>query len=806
MEQQNAKLKDRIRSVQQHFVAKLPNQIDEIKQLWKTLRYVSWEHERVVELQTIAHRLAGSGGTFGFPEVSHVARAVDVALTQALTNEKEHMPPEVMVNLELLLTDLQRVLAEVAATADNSHEELPVLTAKVEEPKALVVVIDDDVLLREHIGLILQNAGYELALFAEPPAAINFLQEHQPSLVLLDLMFPNQRWPAFEVINDIRGETAQRTPVAVMSGRADFRSRLQATRAGADAYLTKPLDEGQLLTIVQQLTSKHLQQSWRCLVIDDDVLLSEQLVEWLRQSGIVADHVNSPRDSWLKVKEFKPDVLVLDIRMPECNGIEFATMLRQDIETSQLPIVFLTSENAERTRRQAMAAGADDYLLKPIEKEAFIHAVKIRARLSQRMQGQVNRIIQQAPQGAGLSRHFFFNQFEQALDEAKDGALQAALVLVGLVQSVEELKQQSPVALAALQEQLLARVGDLGLKTWSMLADNMIGVLLPKDTISSHQATVTNILNQLSAQPYQLNNVHFDSQLSAAVLYLGGAQTAANTLLLQAEHMLGMAIESGAGTVLEGASGAAKEAEATGKLAVSRLRMLYQPIVTIADSSDPVSSVLVRLANAEGNLLPAGQFLDVVEQRGWMPELDAWVFNNAHHILTEQLARDAAQCLIVHASPVSLNSTLYLETVFALLFTKPMRHERQRLVIAIPEAAAVTHRQQVEKLNEALLKAGCGLMLTGFGSSTASSKILHYLQPLYVRLDHALIKRLEQSQNIEQTDQELLDAIAVAKSTMVADGIENAKSMSGLWARGIRWFQGYFIHEPVAELGVEIEG
>lgn len=239
--------------------------------------------------------------------------------------------------------------------------------------------------------------------------------------------------------------------------------------------------------------------------------------------------------------------------------------------------------------------------------------------------------------------------------------------------------------------------------------------------------------------------------------------------------MLGMAIESGAGTVLEGASGAAKEAEATGKLAVSRLRMLYQPIVTIADSSDPVSSVLVRLADAEGNLLPAGQFLDVVEQRGWMPELDAWVFNNAHHILTEQLASEAAQCLIVHASPVSLNSTVYLETVCGLLATKPMRHERQRLVIAIPEAAAVTHRQQVEKLNQALLKAGCGLMLTGFGASTASIKILHYLQPLYVRLDHALIKRLEQSQDIEQTDQELLNAIAVAKSTMVADGIENAK-------------------------------
>lgn len=801
MEQQNAKLKDRIRSVQLNFIAALPTHIDSINQHWKNLRYVAWQHELVLALQMLVHRLAGSGGTFGFPDISRAAAAVDVALGKALTYEHEQVPPEAMVNLQSLITDLQRILTEVVATAENSEAELPLLTTKVPEPKNLVVVIDDDVLLREHIGLVLENAGYQVALFAEPPTAIQFLQEQQPALILLDLMFPNQRWPAFEVINDIRGETAQRTPVAVMSGRADFRSRLQATRAGADAYLTKPLDEQQLLAITQQLTAKHLQQSWRCLVVDDDELLSQQLVEWLRQSGMIAEYVNAPRDSWLKVREFNPDVLVLDIRMPECNGIEFATMLRQDLETSQLPIVFLTSEQAERTRRQAMAAGADDYLLKPIEREAFIHAVKIRARLSKRLQGQVSRITQQAPQGAGLSRHFFFNQFERALDEASDSAVQAALVLVGLVQTVEILKQQSPLSLAALQEQLLVRVRSLNISTWSMLGENMIGVLLAKDTVSTHQAAVKHILQQLAMQPYDVDGIKLDGQACAAILHLGSAQTAANTLMLQAEQILSMAIEAGAGTVLEGFSGAASEVQTTGKLALNRLRMLYQPIVTIADSSDPVSSVLVRLADAEGNLLPAGQFLATVEKRGWLPELDAWVFSHTHHILTSQLAPDAAQCLIVHASPSSLNSAVYLETVFGLLASKPMRNTKQRLVIAIPEMAAVTHRHSVEKLNQALITAGCGLMLTGFGASAGANKILQYLQPLYVRLDQTVTKRLEQSEYLE-ADRQLINAIEAAQAIMVADGIESAKSMSGLWAKGIRWFQGYFIQEPVAELGM----
>lgn len=76
---------------------------------------------------------------------------------------------------------------------------------------------------------------------------------------------------------------------------------------------------------------------------------------------------------------------------------------------------------------------------------------------------------------------------------------------------------------------------------------------------------------------------------------------------------------------------------------------------------------------------------------------------------------------------------------------------------------------------------------------------------MYVRLDQSVTKRLEQTDYLD-SDRQLISAIETAQAIMVADGIENAKSMSGLWAKGIRWFQGYFIHEPVAELGVNIEG
>lgn len=798
MEQRNTRLEARIHSIKMSFVASLPSHIVELGNYWKILRHTGWDVHAAQELQSLVHRLAGSGGTFGFPDISRTAAVLDVSLGEAL-HLGDNVSPEKTVLLEGQVNDLLMVINAALNSTVDASAELPVLTSRVSEDKGLVVVIDDDKLLCERIVAVLEDIGYRVATFAEPPKAIALLQEEQPVLVLLDLMFPGQRWPAFEVIADIRGETAQRTPMVVMSGHADFRSRLQATRAGADAYLVKPLDDNYLIETVTQLASRPSDDNWRCLVVDDDELLARQLVEWLRESGMVAEWVSAPRHSWLKVREFRPDVLVLDVNMPECNGIEFATMLRQDVNTAQLPIVFLTSETAERTRRDAMAAGADDYLLKPIGRDALIEAVVARARLGKRIQDQVSRVIQQSSQGGGLSRHFFFSEFERVIDEATEGSVQAALVLIGLVSIPEVLKQHGALGLAALQEQLLTRLGQSGVATWSMLGENIVGLLLPRDTSVGHQSTVKKLLAQLAAKPYQVNQVEVNSGACAAILHLRSGQSAAAAILLQAEQMLSIAIETGVGSVLEGFVGTAETVEATGRLPVNRLRIAYQPIVTMDAANHALSMVLARLSDEEGNLLPAGKFLSALEKRGWIPELDAWVFRQAHGVLTKQIAEDEAHTLIVHASPRSLSSTIYLETVLAILTDQPMRHPHQSLVIAISETTVVTHRDMVERLNKALVAAGGGLMITHYGASANAIDLLNKLRPLYVRLDDALTRRLEQA-DYKAADRVLIEAAEAVKAIIVASGIESASSLSGLWSKGIRWFQGYFIQEPSSVL------
>lgn len=796
---EQSQVEERIRSIRMRFIGALPQFIRDTSERWQKLRHTGWNPVLAKELQVFAHRLSGSGATFGFPEISRTARQLDISLGEVLAQTSEPTP-EHTLNLDRQVHDLLRTMRAGQEEKAAAPAEAPTPVEPAAKPGQLVLVIDDDELLRARLAVLLEGSGYRVATAADPDAATVMLHKIVPDVVLLDLMFPGRGRPAFDVVQTIRDLTGRRTPVAIISGRADFSSRLEAVRAGADTYLAKPLDQNQLLKVVAQLASSEL-DGLRCLVVDDDELLARQLVEWLRDDGIIAESVSDPRDSWLKVREFHPDVVVLDVNMPECDGIELATLLRQDPQTSLLPIIFLTADNDDRTRQNAIAAGADDFLAKPITQAALIQSISTRARLGKRMQEQARRVTQQAPQQSGLSRHFFFNELERALDDADDGPVRMALVLMGLTEAPHILKDHGAPGLAEVHEQWETRLANASITQWSMLGENTVALLLPRDTASGQRTRVRKLTTQLSATPYRLKDKDIPSDLGVVIVHLSRSQATLSSILLQGEQLLGMAFAGGPGTIKEGFAGASgtEAADSSGQLPLDKLRAVYQPIVTIDGVGSPVHAVLARVADRDGHLLPTGRFLAVLEKRGWLPELDAWVFRLAHKTLTEQIGANVAMFLVVHASTQSLSSAIYLETVRAVLAAEPMRNENQCLVIAIPESAGITHRTAAEQLAQALPAAGGGLMLTGYGSTTSSIAVLEHLRPLFVRLDEPLTQRLESGSNTPE-DQKLLDAALAANTSVIASGIENARSLSALWAKGVRRFQGYFIQEPSAVL------
>ena len=103
----------------------------------------------------------------------------------------------------------------------------------------------------------------------------------------------------------------------------------------------------------------------RILVVDDESDVTELLQYRLEQEGYHVATLNSPLASIAKVREFEPDLMLLDIMMPDLSGIQLCRIVRADPSMKDIPIIFLSARGEVEDRIKGLEAGAEDYLSKP---------------------------------------------------------------------------------------------------------------------------------------------------------------------------------------------------------------------------------------------------------------------------------------------------------------------------------------------------------------------------------------------------------------------------------------------------------
>ena len=103
----------------------------------------------------------------------------------------------------------------------------------------------------------------------------------------------------------------------------------------------------------------------KILVVDDEVDVTELLGYNLKQRGFLTQSVNDPRQVLEAVRAFKPDLIVLDVMMPDMSGIQVCRLIRQESSLKEIPIVFLSAKTEEGDRIEGFESGADDYVCKP---------------------------------------------------------------------------------------------------------------------------------------------------------------------------------------------------------------------------------------------------------------------------------------------------------------------------------------------------------------------------------------------------------------------------------------------------------
>ena len=294
-----------------------------------------------------AHRLAGSAGTFGRHRASMLARCLEELFEGSAPID---------------LTAVPDSLAQVESLRDELTSP-PAAGSPDVDVRPLVLVVHRDPELAGAIGLAVEARGLAAHVTGGVSAVQAALAGAHPAVALVDLGEGGDG-----VLDLVRELSARKPPVAVLAltSGVGFLDRVDAVRAGVQGFLPGSLAPSELAGAAAAIIEAAQRDRWRVLAVDDDPSVLAALGVLLEPAGLMVTGVAEPGRFWAALRETTPDLVILDLDMPEVNGIELCRLLRADPRWAALPVVFLTSHVGRDTIEAVFAAGADDYVPKPV--------------------------------------------------------------------------------------------------------------------------------------------------------------------------------------------------------------------------------------------------------------------------------------------------------------------------------------------------------------------------------------------------------------------------------------------------------
>jgi EAL domain-containing protein (putative c-di-GMP-specific phosphodiesterase class I) len=503
--------------------------------------------------------------------------------------------------------------------------------------------------------------------------------------------------------------------------------------------------------------------------------------------------VNQPLTSLQRAAKFKPDLVLLDMHMPDINGMELAVLLRQDPEFLLLPIIFVTSDTDANLHKSIKALGINALLTKPFEVTELISVCEQALADTSALKNRVARVTRHTQQPQQINRSYFFNALE---DELQNNSLgnQASALYYFSIDKLEELnKQYGTIEMIDLHDQFCQRLNETvgSDEQWMDLSTMVACVLAGKRSPDFHRQRCEQFTKHLSAQLYNIKGKSLALHIKAGLVPLNPALATANNALLQAEHAFDASI-SGTPAPTVVTTPPEKAAPVFSNIVFSRdLSLAFQPIISLEEAKIEHFLVLTRLRGEDGEPIPAGQFLSRLIQPGKRLELDRWVLQQAVSAITDNSATREQATLFIHLAEETLQQSAFFSFAANVLRSSRLRGDG-RLVFVLEESWIINHFHQAGEIIKALRDIRCGVCITRAGENDRILMLLNDLPINYVRLSPKLT-----GEGTNPTLMKQVISLATEKGMQViATQIENSRNLSSLWMQGVRLFEGFFIQPP----------
>lgn len=243
-------------------------------------------------------------------------------------------------------------------------------------PAKKILIVDDEADIRQIIRFYLEEEGFNVLEANRGDEAIMLAQTQLPDLITLDIMLPGM--DGFEVINLLKkDEKTKDIPIIIVSILSEEKKYRQLI---AD-YICKPFEKKELIDTVKKvlkvLEEKEGHVVKKILVVDDDPDVVDIIKTLLLELNYYISEAFDGIEALGKIEEQRPDLIILDLKMPRLNGFEVIKKLKKDERFLNIPIIILTATRiTQKDKEFGLTLGAAKYLTKPFEPQELVREIK----------------------------------------------------------------------------------------------------------------------------------------------------------------------------------------------------------------------------------------------------------------------------------------------------------------------------------------------------------------------------------------------------------------------------------------------
>tara|TARA_R110002153_G_scaffold171405_2_gene324183 strand:- start:5533 stop:7254 length:1722 start_codon:yes stop_codon:yes gene_type:complete len=396
----SSKLEQKINEFRQIFSQEFPEKLTHLLGLWKLAQHTQ-QLKDFKSFRFDIHSLKGSSAALHYLKLSELLGQIEQHVAKCETHELDLavMTPLIDMLMKNLLESMQQspnALLEVqelirsptAVSLQDLNSEPMNLNLKSHQ-KISIAIVDEDQAVGSLLTKLLSTFGFVINHYASIQALKADLEFRKYKLVLLDLAPP--QFDNTEVFALAKELTSYDADVFILSSIDSFDARLLAVRAKVNDFLLKPINITTLVSKIRKNFKIDLIRPYKILLLDDQAAVGVFYKTLLESQGIEVLVLTQANQIMTSLEYFHPDIFLLDMHMPDINGLEVARLIRQQAKYDYVPVIFLTADNDTMAKISALEAGADDVIPKDTSPDLILRQLDSRIQRSQQIRFAASR-------------------------------------------------------------------------------------------------------------------------------------------------------------------------------------------------------------------------------------------------------------------------------------------------------------------------------------------------------------------------------------------------------------------------------